>query len=60
MVGKKNRGNYNQGHFKLGGSMQPDIVQERRKRQLTQRKGEQPKPSKETSRLGRTNEGHSI
>jgi hypothetical protein len=37
-MGKKKRGNYNQDHFKLGGSMQPggDIVQERQKRQLTQ------------------------
>jgi hypothetical protein len=32
-MGKKKRGNYNQDHFKLGGSMQPggDIVQERQK-----------------------------
>jgi hypothetical protein len=47
-MGKKKRGNYNQDHFKVGGSMQPggDIVQERQKRQLTQQKSEQPKPAK--------------
>ena len=39
-MGKKKRGNYNQDHFKLGGSMQPggDIVQERQKGRLTQQK----------------------
>ena len=39
-MGKKKRGNYNQDHFKLGGSMQPggDIVQERQKRKLSQQK----------------------
>jgi len=43
-MGKKKRGNYNQDHFKLGGSIQPggDIVQERQKRQLTQQKDESP------------------
>jgi hypothetical protein len=48
-MGKKKRGNYNQDHFKVGGSMQPggDIVQEQQKRQLTQQKGEQPKQAKE-------------
>jgi hypothetical protein len=48
-MGKKKRGNYNQDHFKVGGSMQPggDIVQERQKRQLTQQKTEQPTPAKE-------------
>jgi hypothetical protein len=48
-MGKKKRGNYNQDHFKVGGSMQPggDIVQERQKRQLTQQKTEQPKPARE-------------
>jgi hypothetical protein len=48
-MGKKKRGNYNQDHFKVGGSMQPggDIVQERQKRQLTQQKSEQPKAAKE-------------
>ena len=47
-MGKKKRGNYNQDHFKVGGSMQPggDVVQEREKRQLTQQKPEQPKPAK--------------
>jgi hypothetical protein len=47
-MGKKKRGNYNQDHFKVGGSMQPggDVVQEREKRQLTQQKSEQPKPAK--------------
>ena len=39
-MGKKKRGNYNQDHFKLGGSMQPggDVVQERQKRKLSQQK----------------------
>jgi hypothetical protein len=48
-MGKKKRGNYNQDHFKVGGSMQPggDIVQERQKRQLTQQKTEQPKTARE-------------
>jgi hypothetical protein len=47
-MGKKKRGNYNQDHFKLGGSMQPgaDIVQERQKRKLTQQKDENPRPTK--------------
>jgi hypothetical protein len=47
-MGKKKRGNYNQDHFKVGGSMQPggDIVQERQKRQLTQQKEELPKTAK--------------
>ena len=47
-MGKKKRGNYNQDHFKVGGSMQPggDVVQEREKRQLTQQKSEHPKPAK--------------
>jgi hypothetical protein len=47
-MGKKKRGNYNQDHFKLGGSIQPggDIVQERQKRQLTQQKDELPKKAK--------------
>jgi hypothetical protein len=47
-MGKKKRGNYNQDHFKLGGSIQPggDIVQERQKRQLTQQKDEPPKKAK--------------
>jgi len=47
-MGKKKRGNYNQDHFKLGGSMQPgaDIVQERQKRKLTQQNDEAPRPAK--------------
>ena len=47
-MGKKKRGNYNQDHFKLGGSIQPggDIVQERQKRQLTQQKDEPPTKAK--------------
>jgi hypothetical protein len=47
-MGKKKRGNYNQDHFKVGGSMQPggDIVQERQKRKLTQQKEEVPRPAK--------------
>ncbi|MFL5447202.1 MAG: hypothetical protein ACJ8A6_02750 [Gemmatimonadales bacterium] len=47
-MGKKKRGNYNQDHFKLGGSMQPggDIVQERQKGKLTQQKEEKPRPAK--------------
>jgi hypothetical protein len=47
-MGKKKRGNYNQDHFKLGGSIQPggDIVQERQKRKLTQQKEEKPRPAK--------------
>ena len=49
-MGKKKRGNYNQDHFKLGGSMQPgeDIVQERQKGKLTQQKEENPRPAKST------------
>jgi len=47
-MGKKKRGNYNQDHFKVGGSMQPggDIVQERQKRQLTQQQEEKPRQAK--------------
>jgi hypothetical protein len=47
-MGKKKRGNYNQDHFKLGGSMQPggDVVQERKKRKLTQQKEENAQPVK--------------
>lgn len=47
-MGKKKRGNYNQDHFKVGGSVQPggDIVQERQKQRLTQQKPEQPRPAK--------------
>jgi hypothetical protein len=47
-MGKKKRGNYNQDHFKLGGSMQPggDVVQERQKRKLTQQKEENARPVK--------------
>jgi hypothetical protein len=38
-MGKKKRGNYNQDHFKLGGSMQPggDVVQERQKGKLSRK-----------------------
>jgi hypothetical protein len=48
MMGKKKRGNYNQDHFKLGGSIQPggDIVQERQKRKLAQQKEEKPRKGK--------------
>jgi hypothetical protein len=47
-MGKKKRGNYNQDHFKVGGSMQPggDIVQERQKEKLTRQKEEKPRPAK--------------
>jgi hypothetical protein len=47
-MGKKKRANYNQDHFKVGGTMQPgaDIVQERQKRKLTQQKEENPRPAK--------------
>ena len=47
-MGKKKRSNYNQDHFKVGGSMQPggDIVQERQKRKLTQQKDEVPRLAK--------------
>lgn len=47
-MGKKKRGNYNQDHFKVGGSMQPggDVVQEREKRQLTEQKEEKPRLAK--------------
>jgi len=47
-MGKKKRGNYNQDHFKLGGSIQPggDIVQERQKRQLKRQEDEPPKKAK--------------
>ncbi len=46
-MGKKKSGNYNQDHFKVGGSMQPggDVVQEREKRQLTQQTSEHPTPA---------------
>jgi hypothetical protein len=45
-MGKKKRGNYNQDHFKLGGSMQPggDVVQERQKRKLSQQKNSSDAP----------------
>jgi hypothetical protein len=48
-MGKKKRGNYNQDHFKLGGSIQPggDLVQERQKQKLTQQKEEKPRQPKE-------------
>lgn len=44
-MGKKKRGNYNQDHFKVGGSLQPggDLVQERQKAKLTQQNPEPPK-----------------
>lgn len=47
-MGKKKRGNYNQDHFKVGGSMQPggDVVQERQKQKMTQQKEEVPRPAK--------------
>jgi len=47
-MGKKKRGNYNQDHFKVGGTMQPgaDIVQERQKQKLTQQKETNPRPAK--------------
>ena len=47
-MGKKKRGNYNQDHFKVGGSMQPggDLVQEQEKQRLTQQKPEVPRPAK--------------
>ena len=47
-MGKKKRGNYNQDHFKVGGSVQPggDLVQERQKQRLTQQQKEQPRPAK--------------
>ena len=47
-MGKKKRGNYNQDHFKVGGSMQPgaDLVQERQKGKLTQQKEQTPRPAK--------------
>jgi hypothetical protein len=47
-MGKKKRSNYNQDHFKVGGTMQPgaDIVQERQKRKLTQQPQENPRPAK--------------
>jgi hypothetical protein len=48
-MGKKKRGNYNQDHFKVGGSPQPggDIVQERQKGKLTQQKEEKPRQPKQ-------------
>ena len=47
-MGKKKRGNYNQDHFKVGGSMQPggDLVQEQEKQRLTQQNPKPPKPAK--------------
>jgi len=47
-MGKKKRANYNQDHFKVGGSMQPgaDVVQERQKQKLTQQKEEKPRQAK--------------
>lgn len=47
-MGKKKRGNYNQDHFKVGGTPQPggDIVQERQKQKLTQQQEEKPRPAK--------------
>jgi hypothetical protein len=47
-MGKKKRGNYNQDHFKVGGTLQPgaDIVQERQKQKLTQQKEANPRPAK--------------
>ena len=48
-MGKKKRSNYNQDHFKVGGSPQPgaDIVQERQKQKLTQQTEEKPRQAKE-------------
>ena len=47
-MGKKKRGNYNQDHFKVGGTMQPggDQVLEQQKQRLSQQKPEQPRPAK--------------
>ena len=47
-MGKKKRGNYNQDHFKVGGSVQPggDLVQERQKQKLTLQKEEKPRAPK--------------
>ena len=47
-MGKKKRGNYNQDHFKVGGSPQPgdDIVQERQKRRLAEQQPEPPRQAK--------------
>jgi hypothetical protein len=47
-MGKKKRSNYNQDHFKVGGTIQPgaDIVQERHKQKLTQPTEEKPRPAK--------------
>jgi len=47
-MGKKKRANYNQDHFKVGGTPQPggDIVQERQKQKLTQQKEEKPRAAK--------------
>jgi len=44
-MGKKKRGNYNQDHFKLGGSVQPggDVVQERQKQKLSREKQNRPR-----------------
>ncbi len=48
-MGKKKRGNYNQDHFKVGGTLQPgaDTVQQRQKQQLSQQKEEKPRKAKE-------------
>ena len=48
-MGKKKRGNYNQDHFKLGGSIQPggDIVQERQKEKLSRQKEDKPRRAME-------------
>ena len=48
-MGKKKRGNYNQDHFKVGGTMQPggDIVQERQKQKLTEQKNDKPQKAME-------------
>jgi hypothetical protein len=47
-MGKKKRGNYNQDHFKVGGTLQPgaDIVQQRQKQKLTQQQEKNPRPAK--------------
>ena len=46
-MGKKKRGNYNQDHFKVGGSIQPggDIVQEREKGKVSK---QSPAPSRQS------------
>jgi hypothetical protein len=47
-MGKKKRGNYNQDHFKVGGSLQPggDLVQEQQKQRVSQQKPRPPKTAK--------------